>query len=1073
MNIKTLINNSDNYIDLHNQLTSLSDKKKGDLFEEFCVLVFKFHPFYKNITKEVYLLKDTPKVILDELNLPQNDIGIDAILVTNDNKYCAVQVKFRSNRNIIVDYKRLGTFVGTAFGIANNISQAFYFCNTYGVSNILKRSTKIVNIHGDFFDNLSENLFLDMKNHLNGQKRLRTAIMPRSYQREIIDTAINYFATENKGYLEMMCGTGKSLTSYWIDDALGNNLTVILVPSLYLLSQFYTSYCYQAHDEGTQCKFILVGSDMDVDEEITGENVGLLLTTDPIEICQSIDPEQKTVIISTYQSSDNLLESLKMYNLKVDLCIYDEAHKTVGNTGKKWNVMVTNDDIVIKKKLFMTATPKVYNYGRRVNIEKAEEDQEESNEESDEDSGEELDEDTDEDELDEDSDEESNEEFDEDCSEEGLQVLSMCNKEIYGKLIYKYSACRAITEGYLNDYRIVTLYTDNAYIKNYLSTKKYVRVADIDQVLYTNYLASALMILNAFEKDECNHLVTYHNSVKNAKIFLGILEGLKGYYAFVDDVSLQQLDGSLSMNLRNKIVNDFKTSKYGIICSCRALNEGVDIPIIDSICFCDDRNSTIDIVQCIGRGLRLFKGKGLTKVLVPVVIKNMDIDKGNFSGVIKILKSLNNTDLRIVEYFKERDNNLRVNFITGYNFNSAEVLVDLEDLEVWKEGIEIVLWQGVDGFEYMYGKLIKYIEKYNKIPNQRNNDYDTRCLYRWYLKQKRNSIKCRYTYNKLSNILVIKQNIDEYIDLKNKNIKKINFQEMQQLLFEYCDIYKEAPKHNTYYKNYCIGSWLNGKKQKIKSFSDDLYVRLAKNIFVKQKIDMYFDNKPNLKNKICFDQSLNFLNEYITKYDKVPVYNTQYKSYNIGSWLHDQKKKINNKECDIYIKLSKNELIKDMLDNYLVKISKKTISVKLSFDEICSLLFEYCNNHKQVPKQNTVYRNYNIGSWIRTQKRKSPSNTIKYNKLIKNSYVKYFLEYNKEKDYDYNYNYNTSLLFEYCNIYNKIPAQRCEYKGVNIGKWLSSQKPKINNIDDEIYIKLSKNSIVKHNLDNYLQVKYK
>jgi len=141
MNIKSVINQSNNYKDFHNLLSSFTEKQKGDLFEEFCVLIFKLHPFYKNITKEAYLLKDVPITILDKLNLPANDIGIDVIVITNDDKYYAVQVKFRSNREINIDYNQLGTFVGTSFGIANNRSlySLYWYLNhfTHPACNLL------------------------------------------------------------------------------------------------------------------------------------------------------------------------------------------------------------------------------------------------------------------------------------------------------------------------------------------------------------------------------------------------------------------------------------------------------------------------------------------------------------------------------------------------------------------------------------------------------------------------------------------------------------------------------------------------------------------------------------------------------------------------------------------------------------------------------------------------------------------------------------------------------------------------------------------------------------------------
>ena len=43
--------------------------------------------------------------------------------------------------------------------------------------------------------------------------------------------------------------------------------------------------------------------------------------------------------------------------------------------------------------------------------------------------------------------------------------------------------------------------------------------------------------------------------------------------------------------------------------NARCLSEGVDIPKVDSILFCDPRESRIDVVQAMGRALRVEKNK--------------------------------------------------------------------------------------------------------------------------------------------------------------------------------------------------------------------------------------------------------------------------------------------------------------------------------------------------------------------------------------------------------------------------------------------------------------------------------
>jgi predicted helicase len=43
--------------------------------------------------------------------------------------------------------------------------------------------------------------------------------------------------------------------------------------------------------------------------------------------------------------------------------------------------------------------------------------------------------------------------------------------------------------------------------------------------------------------------------------------------------------------------------------NARGLTEGVDVPLIDCVLFADPKQSTIDIVQAVGRALRTYNGK--------------------------------------------------------------------------------------------------------------------------------------------------------------------------------------------------------------------------------------------------------------------------------------------------------------------------------------------------------------------------------------------------------------------------------------------------------------------------------
>ena len=88
-------NNITNFLEFHESLKPLDTKTKGDYFEYFCMLYFLIEPYYKQNYKDFYLYTEIPTKIRKELNLPDKDKGIDAIVYDINNNIYAIQVKYR------------------------------------------------------------------------------------------------------------------------------------------------------------------------------------------------------------------------------------------------------------------------------------------------------------------------------------------------------------------------------------------------------------------------------------------------------------------------------------------------------------------------------------------------------------------------------------------------------------------------------------------------------------------------------------------------------------------------------------------------------------------------------------------------------------------------------------------------------------------------------------------------------------------------------------------------------------------------------------------------------------------
>jgi len=327
-----------------------------------------------------------------------------------------------------------------------------------------------------------------------------------------------------------------------------------------------------------------------------------------------------------------------------------------------------------------------------------------------------------------------------------------------------------------------------------------------------------------------------------------------------------------------------------------------------------------------------------------------------------------------------------------------------------------------------------------------------------------------FKYSMIYNSMGILRNGDEIWEMK------------KNLLFEFCDINKRIPKEKEEYKNYKIQTWIKNQKKKINNANDEIYIKLSENKYVKKSLDEYLIKK-NLnkdKEKLEWDEWKDLLFEFCNINKRCIYQREKYKKNNIGNWFQYQKKKINNINDEIYIKLSKNEYVKKSLDEYLINKDLNKDKEKLEWDEWKDLLFEFCNINKRIPKQKEKYKNYKLGKWLEHQRNKiNNKNNDIYIKLYENKYIKNVLDdylIKKEENNDkeiFTWNESKDLLLEFCNINKRVPIQKEKYKNNNIGSWFQYQKKKINDKNNNIYIKLSENQYVKDTLDKYLIKKLK
>jgi len=118
-----------------------------------------------------------------------------------------------------------------------------------------------------------------------------------------------------------------------------------------------------------------------------------------------------------------------------------------------------------------------------------------------------------------------------------------------------------------------------------------------------------------------------------------VTEVVKEWSSF-NEFWVKGITGNTKPNDREKIFKDFADHKgsFATLVSCRTLGEGIDIPNVNGAVFIDPRSSTREIIQIIGRALRLFRdSKGIPlpweQQLPAIIVLPVYIDTDEYGSI--------------------------------------------------------------------------------------------------------------------------------------------------------------------------------------------------------------------------------------------------------------------------------------------------------------------------------------------------------------------------------------------------------------------------------------------------------
>ena len=643
--------------DFVGRLSRLSEKEKGDVFEHLVRAYLLLDPEYATKLRSVWLLNDVPSALRKKLHLPADDQGIDLIAETNSGEFWAIQCKYREDTARPVPWREISTFTGLAFGVCRHISFGLVCSTTERITRVLKEQDRIGFCALDVWQGLDAEFFSRLRQFLGHKPAKLVPLKPRPHQQSAIADAREHFVAkrQKRGKLISPCGSGKSLTAYWIARNLGAKKILVAVPSLSLIRQTLKVWLRESLAHGDKVEWICVCSDESAgrveqdDTAVLRQDLGAPCLTDPQEIAAWLRRKKPglTVVFTTYQSGEALGKAARAAKFSFDLGIMDEAHKTVGDGDKLFSHLLHDENLPVRRRIFMTATERRYR-GK------------------------------------------------------GDKILSMDNAAIYGDTFHLLSFKRALeaTPPILSDYRIVTILVSRDEITEMVRKNVFLRPdkGRWDNEVEAEMLAALVALRKAMRKYPIRHTVSFHSSIQRAEIFKDHNEAYNRSFESHAPVESFHVSGKTPTGTRALIVSEFAATERALITNARCLTEGVDVPDIDCVMFADPRRSAVDIVQAVGRALRPAKGKKMGYVIVPILhdakAKPEDIFASEeFQEILTTLRALAANDERIIEYFRSVSQGKKHRGSGGsVVFDIDEKLAKRINLEEFARDIDLKCW---------------------------------------------------------------------------------------------------------------------------------------------------------------------------------------------------------------------------------------------------------------------------------------------------------------------------------------------------------------------------------------------
>lgn len=654
---------------------AVTEREKGTYFERLVVAFLRNDPVQAQQYSEVWTFADWAKAH----GVDGRDTGIDLVAkLANEDGYAAIQCKFykasyRIQKTDIDGFLSASSTQHFARRVFIDTTEQDW--SEHADATIATQSVPVVRIG---LEALRESAIdwatfaVADKVVLQPKKRLH------EHQTQAVAAVERGLAEGDRGKLIMACGTGKTFTALKIAEKLAGRgkRVLVLVPSLALIAQTVREW---TKDTETELRSFAVCSDTQVGKrrkdnedvaEISVHELDFPATTKPERLAQHAgrdDADRMTVVFATYQSIPVITAAQERGLQAFDLIVCDEAHRTTGakiDGEDESNFIRVHDNKHINgaKRLYMTATPRIYGESARAK-----------------------------------------------AAEASVELCDMDDEKIYGPTFFTRGFSWAVENGMLTDYKVIVLAMDETVVsrsvQGRIAEDNELKLDDATKIIgcYKALLKHGSSEEFGIDAQPMRRAIAFCKDIRSSKLiareFGAVVDEFNGTSVLDDEAAnhtncvVRHVDGTFNAKTRGELLHwlsdDVADNEVKILSNARCLSEGVDVPALDAIMFLHPRKSQIDVVQSVGRVMRRAEGKKLGYVILPVVIpagvtpEDALNDNERYRVVWQILNALRAHDDR----FDATINKLELTNDTGGQIEVIAVAQNLPAQRAQAEGI--------------------------------------------------------------------------------------------------------------------------------------------------------------------------------------------------------------------------------------------------------------------------------------------------------------------------------------------------------------------------------------------------